>query len=224
MRARDALLDSLKARTSGEAARWLTAALDTAEHGDRTQLLAAFTSASRALGRLSFTLADGTAFPPPEAAGLSLEHWTIADAARVALLLVRADALAPEVFAGDAIECYEQGDAGEQESWLKGASLLPAPERFRPLVVDACRTNILPQFEAVACGNPYPSLYFPDANFNQLVMKALFNAVRLDRIVGLPARANAELARMAGDFAAERTAAGRAVPADIGLAMAGAAA
>ena len=49
-------------------------------------------------------------------------------------------------------------------------------------------------------------------------MKALFNGVRLERIVGLGARANAELTRMATDFAAERRAAGRSVPADIGLA------
>jgi len=48
--------------------------------------------------------------------------------------------------------------------------------------------------------------------------------VRLERIVGLQSRVNAELTRMATDFAAERRAAGRSVPADIGLAMTGAAA
>jgi hypothetical protein len=105
-----------------------------------------------------------------------------------------------------------------------GRSLLPAPDRFLALVIDACRTNILPVFEAVACENPYPSRFFPERNFNQLVMKALFNGVRLDRIVGLAARANIELARMATDFAAERRAAGRPVPADIGLALSSAAA
>ena len=111
-----------------------------------------------------------------------------------------------------------------EPSWLRGAILLPAPERYLMLVIDACRTNILPLFEAVACENPYACRYFPERNFNQLVMKALFNGVRLERIAGLGARVNPELTRMATDFAAERRAAGRSVPADIGLAMAGAAA
>jgi hypothetical protein len=55
-------------------------------------------------------------------------------------------------------------------------------------------------------------------NFNQMVLKALFNNVPLARIVGLADRANNELARMANDYAAERRAAGRAIPGDIGLA------
>jgi len=45
--------------------------------------------------------------------------------------------------------------------------------------------------------------------------------VRLERIVGLDRRANPELTRMAADYAAERRAARRPVPADIGLAMTG---
>ena len=71
----------------------------------------------------------------------------------------------------------------------------------------------------MACENPYPSQHFPDRNFNQLVLKALFNGVALSRVVGLASRLNAELTRMAGDYADERRAAGRAVPSDIGLAM-----
>ena len=35
-------------------------------------------------------------------------------------------------------------------------ALLPGPEQFLPIAVDACRTNILPLFEAIACENPYP--------------------------------------------------------------------
>jgi len=50
-------------------------------------------------------------------------------------------------------------------------------------------------------------------------LKAMFNSIALERIVGLNARLNPELSRMARDYAAERTAAGRSVPADIDLAM-----
>ena len=221
---RQVLQSSLEARLSGEAGRWLHDARQGAEAGDRRALLRAYTDASRALGRLPFTLREPGSFPPPQAAGLSIEGWTMEDAARLLFLLSRADARGADAVMDDLVACYDLGNSREQQSWLKGVAVLPSPERHLAAVIDACRTNILPQFEAVACDNPYPSLYFPERNFNQVVLKALFNGVRLERIVGLSARANAELARMARDYADERTAAGRTVPADIGLAMTGAAA
>jgi hypothetical protein len=153
-------------------------------------------------------------------ADLQLERWTREDAGRAALLLARAAAAAdPGQFVQAATECYERGDSSEQESWLKSIALLPEPARLLPLVIDACRTNILPLFEAVACENPYPARHFPERNFNQMVLKALFNRVALSRIVGLAGRLNPDLTRMAADYAAERRAAGRDVPSDIGLAM-----
>jgi hypothetical protein len=54
-----------------------------------------------------------------------------------------------------------------------------------------------------------------------MVLKAAFNGVALRRILGLMARKNAELARMAADFSAERRAAGRPVPDDLHLVMKG---
>lgn len=224
MGVRNVLLGGVQTRAAVEAARWLDDAIELAGRTDQERLLDLYTSASRRLGRQPLNLTPTAGFPPQEAAGLSVDKWSLEDAARVLLLLTRAEAVPAEEFAADAVACFEQGDAREQQSWLRGVALLPAADRFRPLVIDACRSNILPVFEAVACENPYPSRYFPDLNFNQVVMKALFNGVSLARIVGLNTRTNAELARMAGDFAAERRAAGRAVPADIGLAMTGAAA
>ena len=205
------------------AAAWFERATREIPGCAREHLLQLYTDASRRTGHppQPFDPLDG--FPPSSAAGLSLIHWTMEDAVRLAFLLARSDASHPDEFFGDAVACYELGDAREQRSWLKAVMLLPSPERYLTLVVDACRTNILPQFEAVACENPYPARYFPEPNFNQVVLKALFNGVRLERIVGLADRANPELARMAADYAAERRAAKRTVPADIGLAMTGAA-
>jgi hypothetical protein len=70
-------------------------------------------------------------------------------------------------------------------------------------------------FEAIACDNPYPARFFPDLNFNQLVLKAFFTGVAVQRIVGLADRRNAELVRMAQAYASERLAAGRTVPPDL---------
>ena len=67
--------------------------------------------------------------------------------------------------------------------------------------------------------NRYPAAHFADANFNQLVIKAFFTGVAVDRIVGLERRKSDELRRMAADYASERRAAGRAVPNDLDLVL-----
>ena len=82
--------------------------------------------------------------------------------------------------------------------------------------LDAARADSAPLFEAIACDNPYPNSHFPTLNFDQMVMRALVGGVALDRIVGLGARVTPALVRMANDYAAERRAAGRSVPADLG--------
>jgi hypothetical protein len=48
-----------------------------------------------------------------------------------------------------------------------------------------------------------------------MVRQALVTGVALDRVVGLGARVTPELVRMANEYAAERRAAGRSVPADL---------
>jgi hypothetical protein len=152
-------------------------------------------------------------------AAVPLTSWTRVDAARYTLLRELSAALPPAEFAAAALACFEQGDASEQTSWCRAVSLLPQPEQYLRHVIDACRTNILPLFESIACENPDPAAFFPERNFNQLVLKAMFNGTALARIVGLDRRRNPELARMATDYAAERTAANRPVPADIALAQ-----
>jgi hypothetical protein len=179
----------------------------------------AYTACAR-LGRppLELTTADLTLLAAA-APAVDFSLWSHTDLLRLDLLLTRATALGEAACAEAAVACYEAGDAAEQRSWLRGVSLLPSPDQYTALVIDACRTNILPVFEAVALGNPFPAQHLPDRNFNQLVLKALFNGVPLARIHGLAGRRNPELARMAGDYADERRAAGRTVPADIGLAL-----
>lgn len=202
------LLAHLTVRLDEPRARWLDAAL-AGDAENLNHLLTAYTGASRRIGGEPLQLSG----EDPDC-----DAWTLEDAARAVLLLHRAKVSpSQETFEAAALACYEQGDSREQQSWLRGVGVLPMPERFLPVVIDACRTNIIPLFAAVACDNPYPARYFPEPNFNQLIMKALFNSVPLARVQGLSGRLNPELARMANDFAAERRAAGRSVPADIAL-------
>jgi hypothetical protein len=214
------LCAALRSRVDADAMAWFDEALTQASDGTTDELVAVYTKARR-LGRERLALSEAEERDVSRLQSvLRFDQWTREDAGRAALLLARALAKDdPGGFAEAAIDCYERGDSSEQQSWLKSTALLPEPERLLRIVIDACRTNILPLFEAVACENPYPARHFPERNFNQLVLKALFNKVALDRIVGLKDRRNADLTRMAADYASERRAAGRTVPSDIGLAM-----
>jgi hypothetical protein len=69
-------------------------------------------------------------------------------------------------------------------------------------------------FEAIVCENPYVARFFPALSFNQAVLKAIFLEVSVRRIERFESRITRELQRMAADYASERRAAGRSIPAD----------
>ena len=214
------LLEILKSRVDAPGWAWLEKALAACEAPVHLNtLLGYYAGASRRIGKQALDLTEAEsskvkALHPD----VVLDNWGADEAARAVLMLSLAT-LPPEEFVELVHQCYEKGDSREQESWLRGLVLLPGAERFLDAAVDACRTNIVPLFEAIACENPYPRDYFPELNFNQLVMKALFLGPELSRVMGLEQRTNGELSRMTNDYVSEREAAGRAVPADIWLAL-----
>ena len=180
-------------------------------------LLAAYATAAQAAGRGRLAIgAPELQALQAAAPGIGFSLWDREDAVRALLLIARQQS---PTFAAEALECFAQGDAREQQSWLRAIALWPDGQQFLSAAIDACRTNIVPVFEALACENPYPAQHFPERNFNQVVLKAMFNSIALSRIAGLASRLNPELTRMARDYAAERSAAGRTVPADIHLAL-----
>lgn len=91
---------------------------------------------------------------------------------------------------------------------------MPGPEAL-PLVEDALRTNDT-RLVAAALG-PYGARHLDAHAWRHAVLKCLFTGVAVDLVADLArrARGDAELARMLGDHAAERTAAGRTVPEDL---------
>jgi hypothetical protein len=135
--------------------------------------------------------------------------------ARVWMLAALAQAAPAEVMLPVVDDCYRHGDNREREAVLRALQIMPAPTRFVPLAVDACRTNVVPVFEAIACDNPYPAAHFPDSHFHQMALKAVFLGLSLSRVVGLDGRLSPELDRMARGYASERRAAGRSVPEDL---------
>jgi hypothetical protein len=80
---------------------------------------------------------------------------------------------------------------------------------------EGLRSNMRPIFEAIAHRNPYPRETFDQHRWNHMVLKALFVGSALAPIQGLAERRNLELAVILRDYARERRAAGRPVPAEL---------
>ena len=212
----DFLTEILRARASTRGWGWFQKACRiTAAPVDLNRLLGNYAGASFWLGKKALALdAEESHRWSSLRPDLPIDHWGLDELGR-AILLLKIAHLPPEEYFETVSECYRQGDSREQQSWLRGLNLLPGRSRFLDAAVDACRTNIVPLLEAIACENPYPAAHFPELNFNQMVLKSLFNAIRMERILGLESRFNPELSRMADDYASEREAAGRDVPPDI---------
>lgn len=110
---------------------------------------------------------------------------------------------------------YFQGTAEERLAVLRALPrLVPGPDAL-PLVEDALRTNDT-RLLAAAVG-PYAARHLDPHGWRHAVLKCLFTGVPVDAVADLAERASGdgELARMLRDYAAERTAAGRAVPEDL---------
>jgi len=187
---------------------------------DEHRFHAIFSAAGRLLGRapLGVTLVEAGRL---RAAGIDwpIDPWRIDELGRVVLLASAFEHLPADRAMTLLESCYSGADNRERQAILRALPFLPSPERFVPLAACATRSKVLPVFEALACENPFPAEHLPDLHFNQLVMKALFNGVALSRIRGLGGRIGPELSRMASDYATERRAAARPVPADIDMVL-----
>lgn len=206
---------------SPEAAAWFRQALvDVA--GVREALYPRWSGVGRRLGRatLAVTAAEEGRLLTAKAPFVPL-GWGVDEIGR-ALLLLTGLPIVPVAEQEAAVEeLYRTGETRERQAVLRVLAYLPGPERFTALAVDAVRANVLSELEAIACENPFPQRHFPEAAFNQLVMKCLFNGIGLARIQGLAARRTPELVRMVAGLASERRAAGRPVPDDVTLVLDG---
>jgi hypothetical protein len=130
--------------------------------------------------------------------------------ARVLLLLaVRADS-------ATVTRLYRQGTAAERLAVLSALPHLRLDAAAGlPLVEDALRTHDT-RLVAAAVG-PYAAAHLDPHAWRHAVLKCLFTQVPVAAVADLDRRAggDAELGRMLTAYAAERRAAGRAVPADL---------
>jgi hypothetical protein len=154
----------------------------------------------------------GRAALRPETDPQGLIHGTVDDLARTRLLTVLAEVLDPEPLAEEVATLYRYGDDAERRGVLRGLSVLTTVPAGLELVKDALRTNDI-RLVAAAMGE-FAARHLDDHNWRHGVLKCLFVGVPLAAVSDLDRRRDSELMRMVSDYAEERRAAGREVPAD----------
>ena len=211
-RVREQLLTWIARQASEEAMQWLRTRHAEIEGGaPASKCFMAFSGAPRritketlALGKADLQEAD--ALRP----GWNPSAWSVDEAAR-ALLILSFPAVDENAYVGMVEQVFSTADVRESAALYRMLPLYPFPERFRARAAEGIRSNMTSVFQAVAHHNPYPSEYFDEGAWNQMVLKALFTDSPLYKVSGLDARVNPSLARMLVDYAHERWAAGRTV-------------
>jgi len=201
------------ARLEVDAAAWVQARIDAiattglAESAGRRALGIAYAQIARRVPRTPLR-----AMPPADLRrGWDPRHWTLDQTARAALLS------ALPATDGDALvaaidDLAARADVQETLALYQALPVLPLPGRWRDRASEGLRSNMRAVFDAVALDNPYPAEQLDEQRWNQLVLKACFVGAPCHRIVGLDARANADLTRMLVQYANERWAAARPIP------------
>lgn len=181
--------------------------------------LPAFTATARLLGRRPLG-ADEVCLSGPSGE-LPLAGTTTDCAGRMLLLYALAQAT-PAQLPAALRAAYDEGDSQEKLAVVRSLALMPQPERFVEIALDVGRCNEFDLFSALATQNPYPSRHYDELSWNKLYMKAVFVGAELAKMMGVEARNNPELSRMALEYIEQQESAGRAFPVDMWLVVAAA--
>ena len=202
------LRELLEAHLADSARAWLVEALR-AEGPERER---AFALAPRRVGTQALAWrAEDQLRVDSIVPGLRLYGLSCDQALRMLLLAT----LPEEAQAPAALRLWAGAENEEAVAIVRALPLLADAAAVEPLARQALRSNVVPLFAAAAQHNPFPERHFEGAAWNQMVLKALFVGCELWRIQGLDRRRNAALVAMVVDYAQERWAAGRAVPAEL---------
>lgn len=210
---RAALYALIEARVGSEQAKWLAG-----HAGEASTVRAAMAEIGRTLGRKPLVGAFAErAHATVEGVwgALPVGAWRVDEAARTWLLATAAGG-------GDApyaalFELYDLGDTDTRVAALHALNFVGGGdvERGLDLIADAGRTYLDPLLKAAWCDNPFAAEHMSDEAYRAAVLKALFCEVPVEGFIGLSARADASLAASLYDYADEREAAGRSVPAAV---------
>ena len=146
--------------------------------------------------------------------GLQIQHWTLDRLVRVYFLLLL-EQIANESSTSQLETLFDTAEINESVALFLALPLFTQPKNWMHRATEAVRSNIGDVFNSFAFANPFPAAYFTESAWNQLVLKCIFNDKPIHLIQGIDHRTNQSLANMLSDFAHERWAAGRTVPAQV---------
>jgi len=145
---------------------------------------------------------------------IDLKLWSRDQLCR-ALLLLSMDTGNMDDFHEVVEDLFKTADNRESQALYSSIPLFDYPESWKDRATEAIRSNVGLIFDAMAFNNPYPAMYFDEIYWNQLVLKTIFSNKSIWRITGLEERRNKNLAKAISDFAHERWAADRTLPAEV---------
>lgn len=178
-------------------------------------LMTAFVAAPRFLSKKIIHTSDAEkAALNLEIPGFSVEGWSLVRLSRV-WLLTQLDSSSREEYTKNIETLFDTAEMNELVALYSALPLLSYPDQWLFRATDAVRSNMGFVFDAIALHNPFPEKYFSELAWNQLVLKTIFNDKPIHFIEGLGNRSNEKLAVTLSDFAHERWAAGRSVPAQV---------
>ena len=146
--------------------------------------------------------------------GLQIQHWTLDRLVRVYFLLLL-ERIAHESSTSQIEILFDTAEINESVALFSALPLFTQPENWMHRATEAVRSNIGDVFNSFAFENSFAATYFTELAWNQLVLKCIFNDKPIHLIQGIDHRTNQSLANMLSDFAHERWAAGRTVPAQV---------
>ena len=141
----------------------------------------------------------------------SNQIWTLDRVVRV-FLLTNVQNKSEEDYCQTIETLFETAEINEAVALYTALPYLQYPQKWLYRATEAVRSNIGSVFDALAFNNSYPTKYFSESAWNQLVLKCIFNDKSIHLITGLNERANQNLANILSDFAHERWAAHRTIP------------
>jgi hypothetical protein len=211
----------IASRTSAGEAEWLqqksvsTPGVETPGSSAPIELMTAFVAAPRFLSKKIINASDAEkATLNLEIPGFSIEGWSLVRLSRV-WLLTQLDPSVKEEYIKHIETLFDTAEMNELVALYSALPVLSFPDQWLFRATDAVRSNMGFVFDAIALHNPYPEKYFSELAWNQLVLKTIFNDKSVHLIEGLENRSNEKLAYTLSDFAHERWAAGRSVPAQV---------
>lgn len=210
--AKDYLIELLSQQAKADSMDWLkNQSKEINESAKTMKLFLAFGKASKYFDKSTLQVNEAQAKEAEKIRkGFTPSAWDKLQTARTILILSfpKHD---EEIWFKTMNQLFETGDMQELKSLYAALPIYPFQDKLTDRAVEGLRTNMTLVFDAVALDNPYPSEYFDERAWNQMVLKAVFMQRPLFLIQHADQRANENLASILIDFAHERWAAGRNV-------------